>query len=670
MKVKVTKENVIVTEYDNINQGEVGVHTCFFEFPECFDGLSVTASFNNIPIPIFDNKCSIPTLKKGTVVLGVYAYTRNDGAVTLMYSPKPTVFYVDAGSYTGETAVEETPEIGDFEQYCRNFASEILESIENEVQKEAENKQDILVSGENIKTINGESLLGSGDITLEGGSADAELRGDVTAAIGETTRYKDITADYPLKVGGYNATNGKYNSLQTTGQCTEIFPVTKGEKYRVTGYATYYYCILALYDENKAFIKSFSAYEIGTTGGTVEYTIPETETDENGNEKTVAYIACSSQDAPKVPLTIEKEVTAFNNVQDMIDTSLEALASGSSGGIVLSEDEKLACERFSNLFISTSGRTESLVFFTDPHLCTSTGVKSEFEATMDRIMAVYNNIPVSTCVCGGDWLSTGNTKENAAYLLGKIDGAMKSRFKNYINLAGNHDTNYMGYEYTENDNDRQQSSNCIITNTALSNLWYRNHGGNYFAVDGDCTRFYVFDTGIDDWVYVHGVGVEGDWYTETNGYTSESHKNEQIHWFANSLLADNPERCAILLHVGTKGYVATPFVSDITAVAKAFNDKTSITFNEVTYDFSKTEGHLYFALAGHAHVDLQLVENSIPVVLTTNLYYEYSDEYPPSYDLVLADYGANVIKLVRVGAENSYSTDDFDENSIRTFQMA
>jgi hypothetical protein len=36
--------------------------------------------------------------------------------------------------------------------------------------------QDKLVSGENIKTINGNSILGEGDITIEGGSnIDPEL---------------------------------------------------------------------------------------------------------------------------------------------------------------------------------------------------------------------------------------------------------------------------------------------------------------------------------------------------------------------------------------------------------------------------------------------------------------------------------------------------------------
>ena len=40
------------------------------------------------------------------------------------------------------------------------------------------NKQDTLVSGENIKSINGESVLGSGDITISGGSGEQGPKGD------------------------------------------------------------------------------------------------------------------------------------------------------------------------------------------------------------------------------------------------------------------------------------------------------------------------------------------------------------------------------------------------------------------------------------------------------------------------------------------------------------
>lgn len=50
------------------------------------------------------------------------------------------------------------------------------------------NKQDKLISGTNVKTINGQSILGSGNIPIAGGGSsydDTELRGRVTAAEAE-----------------------------------------------------------------------------------------------------------------------------------------------------------------------------------------------------------------------------------------------------------------------------------------------------------------------------------------------------------------------------------------------------------------------------------------------------------------------------------------------------
>ena len=51
--------------------------------------------------------------------------------------------------------------------------------VQNKVVTEAINsKQDTLVSGENVKTINGQSILGRGDIEISGGSADARVEGE------------------------------------------------------------------------------------------------------------------------------------------------------------------------------------------------------------------------------------------------------------------------------------------------------------------------------------------------------------------------------------------------------------------------------------------------------------------------------------------------------------
>lgn len=123
MKVNVTKENVVITESTRINEGEYRVNKCYFQLPECFDGLTVTATFDNVPVPLFGDECYIPSLKKGTSTLGVYAYRETDDGLQLMYSPKPTRFYVDDGSYNDDIGVEETPEISQFEKYCEEISN-------------------------------------------------------------------------------------------------------------------------------------------------------------------------------------------------------------------------------------------------------------------------------------------------------------------------------------------------------------------------------------------------------------------------------------------------------------------------------------------------------------------------------------------------------------------
>ena len=58
----------------------------------------------------------------------------------------------------------------------------------------ANGKQDKLTSGTNIKTINGQSILGSGDITISGGSSDANIQAVDTGDV-----IDDVTVNYTTK---------------------------------------------------------------------------------------------------------------------------------------------------------------------------------------------------------------------------------------------------------------------------------------------------------------------------------------------------------------------------------------------------------------------------------------------------------------------------------------
>lgn len=141
MKVEVTKQAVTVTQQSVICEGDYCVNECILDLPECFNGLSVTAVFNNIPVPVTDGKCIIPSLKKGNGVLGVYAYKKDSGTdeLKLMYSPEPCVFWVSDGSYTEEVTTEKIPEISRYEEYCnmlREYCTEYLDKVSFENEEE------------------------------------------------------------------------------------------------------------------------------------------------------------------------------------------------------------------------------------------------------------------------------------------------------------------------------------------------------------------------------------------------------------------------------------------------------------------------------------------------------------------------------------------------------
>ena len=132
MKVDVTKERVAITQCHIVTEGEYCVNECEFQLPQCFDGLTVTAVFNDIPVPLLNNRCFIPSLKKGGAVLGVYAYSKSGEKLELVYSPKPTAFYVEEGSYKDKAKEEEIPEISKYEEYC-TMLSQLCENLISQI---------------------------------------------------------------------------------------------------------------------------------------------------------------------------------------------------------------------------------------------------------------------------------------------------------------------------------------------------------------------------------------------------------------------------------------------------------------------------------------------------------------------------------------------------------
>jgi hypothetical protein len=78
--------------------------------------------------------------------------------------------------------------------YPRTHISAVAVSSDSTLEDIVEIKPDRLVSGTNIKTINGTSILGSGDITISGGSSDANVQAVDTGDV-----LDDVTVNYATK---------------------------------------------------------------------------------------------------------------------------------------------------------------------------------------------------------------------------------------------------------------------------------------------------------------------------------------------------------------------------------------------------------------------------------------------------------------------------------------
>ena len=98
--------------------------------------------------------------------------------------------------------------------------SDANKPISNATQSALDNKQNTLVSGTNIKTINGESILGEGDITVESGSGVGKVdpNSDGTGEIFNNYENNKATGQYSHAEGNRTKANGNYSHAE--GQYT------------------------------------------------------------------------------------------------------------------------------------------------------------------------------------------------------------------------------------------------------------------------------------------------------------------------------------------------------------------------------------------------------------------------------------------------------------------
>lgn len=169
MILKVNKDICEIKQNEVWNVGDYNVHTVQVELSEEFNGLVNKVRYfiedNCYDMLITNNIAEVPyeaTLTEGTIKIGVYGY--NADTNILVQSTSPVNKYISSGTYTGEADNAEPLTPTDKQQ----MESAIQQNTDDIIVLQ-NNKQDVLISGENIKTINNESILGSGNIEIGGG---------------------------------------------------------------------------------------------------------------------------------------------------------------------------------------------------------------------------------------------------------------------------------------------------------------------------------------------------------------------------------------------------------------------------------------------------------------------------------------------------------------------
>lgn len=288
-------------------------------------------------------------------------------------------------------------------------------------------------------------------------------------------------------------------------------------------------------------------------------------------------------------------------------------------------------ETYMSLFYA-SNNADFYTFFTDPHLMGTNGAfdKAIFKAYMDTIKGVFGKIFANHIICGGDWLNSGDTKEQASAKLGYVDGKMREFFgDNYYPVVGNHDFNYLG---VDSGGTRLPSTEWVQP-SAMHNFWFSRFEHCYYTFKRNNVRKYILDTLQD--------------YDSVSNYLQE-----QWDWLSSELTTNDDAHSVIVMHIFYLSGTTIPKKTHaIGQIVQAYNSHTTCTLTSAddgydkTYDFSGTTGYIDYILVGHSHKDFSLTYGGVPVIATLNT----QNGGVPSFDLVFTDYDNNKVHLIRIG---------------------
>lgn len=463
-------------------------------------------------------------------------------------------------------------------------------------------------------------------------------------------------------------TTANYSSTGV-GIFVKVKPNTKYVlSYNVSGSGT---ASVSLYDANKSYITSKENAASGfsfTTGSTVEYACAVFRGTSQNNSVTFTNMQLEEDGTPSEFTRYQtKQIVSVTggtvNVENIYsyypatyiegtnDATLTVKYYANVGSVLEQSNEVLIEDIQKNAFVSAYNildgwedhakafaammmdvtYSEGFMFFTDTHFMAKRNDdwKEYAYAIFAYLEQLYYASPCSFVLHGGDWLGTGEERADFLYKLSTLGGVFRSKFNRFALLVGNHETG------------NQSAEGTVFTHDTLATTLLSNVGKTYYVFDANTFRMYCFDS------WASGA--------------LDSYANEQIAWFANSLLTESAKHIVIAIHILYNEGTLKPLGDELTKCAAAYNSRAMYSYNGATYDFSSVtgDGKVGFVIAGHEHRDITGTVNGIPYIMTINTT-SYSDtsfaNLPLPVDLIKVDWHNGTLTAYRAARGSAGTT--------------
>ena len=289
---------------------------------------------------------------------------------------------------------------------------------------------------------------------------------------------------------------------------------------------------------------------------------------------------------------------------------------------------------FSSYFAASDGI--GFLSFTDPHNMAPRSNAGAFPfdtpqyvglTDLHYIRGIYENTPAKWVLCGGDWINSSTTLDEAMMMVGRIPNIIRTEIcPEAYTVAGNHDTN-------------EDSGLGRMSSAQLAKLWFDKNIGYYILESTDCACYML----------------DASWSISS----LSDYQWQEIDWVANKLLENTKPHLFGVGHI--IGFGSGPYLADaLCSLLDAFNQKTSVILHGNTYDFTHATGTWHFCLTGHYHNDTNTTINHIPIIFTRDFGTDRS------VDCCYADFGNAVLHMVRIGAGESRDLPIIPNNGYQT----